>query len=178
MRPTGDQEVREKPKKPKGSEKGVFSQASRNFNMKTDKCSLILATSNSPGTLPKAVSVETNGGEVRCEGSEDWREGKKHSVVVLVRTFLPDRLTFFWTLHFQVLVLSGEGYGIWCRCNLAWRNMRAGFKSLYLSPTSFFPFLFSAYGWKCNQQLPGPATYFSLLSLSHCEGLCPSKAVN
>lgn len=79
MRPTGDQEVREKPKKPKGSEKGVFSQASRNFNMKTDKCSLILATNNSPGTLPKAVSVETNGGEVRCEGSEDWREGKKYS---------------------------------------------------------------------------------------------------
>lgn len=95
MRPTGDQEVREKPKKPKGSEKGVFSQASRNFNMKTDKCSLILATSNSPGTLPKAVSVETNGGEVRCEGSEDWREGKKYRVVVLVRTFLPNRLTFF-----------------------------------------------------------------------------------
>lgn len=72
MRPTGNQEVRERPKKLKGSEKGVFSPASRNFNMKTDKCSLILATSNSPGTLPKAVSVETNaGGEIRSAGSED-----------------------------------------------------------------------------------------------------------
>ena len=72
MRPTGNQEIREKPKKLKCSKKGVFSRASRNFQMKTDKCSLILATGNSLGTVPKAVPGKTNdGGEVRCEGSKD-----------------------------------------------------------------------------------------------------------
>lgn len=54
MRPTGDQEVREKPKKPKGSEKGVFSQASWNFNMKTDKCSLIFGNKQLTGDTAKS----------------------------------------------------------------------------------------------------------------------------